>query len=280
MNETQSQPGSSIFSDEREAGRTPSAQVGRPLGSTTPATETPTAAPQPPPTPTPSGPVLVVPPKVRTHWAFYLGLAGVALLSLYLRLLDPLSSTIIGAEDPYLHMERTYQLIHGDGVRDYPIGFMILLAPFALLGPDAFYNAARFGPPVLGMAAVVLTFFLCRPYMHPSGALTASLLLGTIPEHIRRTDLLFPTALDLAILPFFFLVVMKLAEGRRWAVPTLALRCGRAPPAPRTEGRRRHGKHRRGGLRRRSLRRLQAMATDRRVEQHRPAQAHRHRRAA
>ncbi|HLE47038.1 MAG TPA: glycosyltransferase family 39 protein, partial [Candidatus Thermoplasmatota archaeon] len=207
--------------DERDAGRTPT--VGRPIE--VPAPPAAAAADPVPPTQTsPAAPgptILAAPRPERAHWAYYVALGAVAALALYLRLRDPLASTIIGAEDPYLHMERTYQLIQGDWVRDYPIGFMLLLAPFALMGPDVFCDVARFGPAFLGTVGVVLTFFLCRPYMHPSGALTASLLLGVIPEHIRRTDLLFPTAVDLAILPFFFLVVMKLAEGRRWAVPTL-----------------------------------------------------------
>jgi hypothetical protein len=139
-------------------------------------------------------------------------------LALYLRFLDPLTSSVIGAEDPYLHMERTWDLVQGKGVHDYPIGFAILMAPFAILGTDGFYTAARFLPPFLGAASVAGVFFLCRRFVHPAGALTAALLTAVIPEHISRTSLLFPTALDLAVLPFLMLAVFHAMDGSQRAM--------------------------------------------------------------
>lgn len=157
------------------------------------------------------------------HWA---ALAGVALLALALRLKDPLSTPILGAEDPYLFMERTWNLLQGWDIWDYPVpGFMYLMAPFAMLGPDVFYWTARLMPAVLGVVAVVGTFFLARHAAGPWPALAAATMVALMPEHIMRTNLLFPTALDLAVLPFLLLFALRAAEGAAWAMvalPTVA----------------------------------------------------------
>lgn len=196
---------------------------------------TPEAPPAPAPTaPTPAATIASSPPVAKArrprqptpaplhpmqplHWAL---LAATTIVALALRMRDPISNAVIGAEDPYLHMERTWNLLQGDGVDDYPLGFMVLLAPFALLGPDVFYGVARFLPPFIGAGAIVATFFLCRPYLHPSGTLTTCLVLAIMPEHIIRTNLLFPTALDLALLPVILLGVLRWNEGVRWGLPT------------------------------------------------------------
>ncbi len=145
-------------------------------------------------------------------------LGCIALLALALRLREPLSSPIMGAEDPYLHMQRTWNLVQGSFPRDYPVGFMILLAPFTLLGPDTFYLLARFLPALAGPVLCVGMFLFLRNYMLAPGALTASMFLAVMPEMIVRTNLLFPTAIDLAVLPFLFLAFFRLVEGQRWAM--------------------------------------------------------------
>ncbi|MGH2669188.1 MAG: hypothetical protein ACRDH5_08760, partial [bacterium] len=62
-------------------------------------------------------------------------LAALLLLALAVRLKDPLSTPVIAAEDPYVHMTRTWDLLQGHGFPDrYPPGFAVLLAPVALLG--------------------------------------------------------------------------------------------------------------------------------------------------
>ncbi len=125
----------------------------------------------------------------------------------------------MGAEDPYGHMERTWDLVQGTAPTDYPPGLMLLLAPFTALGPANFYQVARFLPSLFGLSLAVGTFFLCRRTMHPAGALSAAALVAVMPEAIRRTNLLFPTAVDLAILPWFFLLVLRASDGSRaaWA---------------------------------------------------------------
>ena len=148
-------------------------------------------------------------------WAM---IAVIAIVAFALRLREPLSNPVMGAEDPYLHMQRTWNLVQGSFPRDYPVGFMILLAPFTLLGPDTFYQLARFLPTVTGPVLCVGMFLFLRNYMLAPGALAASLLLAVMPEMIVRTNLLFPTAVDLAVLPFLFLAFFRLIEGQRWAM--------------------------------------------------------------
>ena len=142
-------------------------------------------------------------------------LAGIVVLAIVLRLKDILASPIIGAEDPYRHMERTYDLIQGKGAGEYPPGLAILMAPFALMGPDVFYTVARFAPVAFGVGMVVALYCLSRAYLHPAGALTAALLGAVVPELIRRTTLLFPTGIDLALVPVLFLLVLRASEGSR-----------------------------------------------------------------
>jgi hypothetical protein len=145
-----------------------------------------------------------------------LGVVAVALLALALRLRDPLSSPIIGAEDPYAHMARTWDLGRGQ-LDNYPPGLAMLMLPFTMLGPATFYQVARFIPVLAGVSLAVGTFFLCRRWMHPAGAITAAALVAVMPETIRRTDVLFPTAVDLALLPWLFLLVLLAVDGRRAA---------------------------------------------------------------
>lgn len=187
---------------------------------------------QKPATPPPRAPI---PPErsapvAGATWAL-LGL--IALIGLVLRLREPLSSPIIGAEDPILHMERTWNLVQGQPIADYPPGLMAVLAPLTLFGPEVFYDVARWFPPFLGAGAVAAMFFLCRNHMHPAGALGASLLVAMMPELIFRSNTLMPTAFDLILVPVFLLAVLKVPDGSKWALRTagaIALFLGLAHP--------------------------------------------------
>lgn len=151
-------------------------------------------------------------------WA-HVVLAAILILALVLRLREPLSSPIVGAEDPYLHMSKTWDLVQGKPWEHaYPPGFQIVLAPFALLGPDVFYHVARFLPALFGVAQTLGLYLLARTRLGPGGALSAALLAAVMPENVFRTDLLFPTALDLAALPFLFLLALRASEGSRRAM--------------------------------------------------------------
>jgi len=162
--------------------------------------------------------------ETRTKTVHWIMLGAIIILALAVRAREPLSSPLIGAEDPYRHMERTWDLVQGKGFAEYPPGLNLVLLPFTFLGPDAFYVVSAYIPLVFGAVMVVGMFLLTRNYMHPAGALVASLLVAVMPETIRRTTLLFPTALDLALLPFLFLAILKVSQGNRRAlVPAGAL---------------------------------------------------------
>lgn len=140
-------------------------------------------------------------------------------LALYVRMREPFASPVIGAEDPYLHMAKAWDLVQGRGLpTSYPPGFAVLLAPFALLGPVPFYLAARFLPPFLGVAEVLGVYLLCREHLRTPAAFTAATLVALMPENVFRTNLLFPTALDLAAIPFYLLLVLRAARGDRRAM--------------------------------------------------------------
>ncbi|HEX2022003.1 MAG TPA: hypothetical protein VHH36_04775, partial [Candidatus Thermoplasmatota archaeon] len=146
--------------------------------------------------------------------------AAIVLLALALRLREPLSSPVIGAEDPYLRMANAWDVAQGRGLftSHYPPGFSLLLAPFALMGPEVFYVVGRFLPPFLGAAQVLGVYALGRAYLRPVGALGGALVVALIPENVFRTNLLFPTALDLAVLPWLFLAALRAHEGSRRAL--------------------------------------------------------------
>lgn len=152
---------------------------------------------------------------------------GILALALAVRLREPLGSPVIGAEDPYLHMARTWELLEGRLPSGYPPGFTILLVPFALLGPEVFYAFARFAPPFLGVVEVLGVYLLCRENLRTPAAFVAAIAVALMPENILRTNLLFPTALDLAVLPFFLLHLLRASRGERasaaWALGIAAV---------------------------------------------------------
>lgn len=146
-------------------------------------------------------------------------LAGLLGLALFVRLREPLASPVIGAEDPYVHMARAWDILQGRGFPEsYPPGFALLLVPFAVLGPDAFYVAARFLPPFLGVVQVLGVYLLARENLRTPAALVAATLVALMPENVFRTNLLFPTALDLALLPFFLMHLLRAARGSKRAI--------------------------------------------------------------
>jgi hypothetical protein len=116
-------------------------------------------------------------------------------------------------------MAQAWDLVQGHGFpQHYPPGFPALLAPFALLGPKAFVAFARWGPPFLGVVEVLGVWLLVERRLGAWPALAGGLLVALMPENVFRTDLLFPTALDLALLPFVFHATLRASEGSRNAL--------------------------------------------------------------
>lgn len=141
-------------------------------------------------------------------------------MGLWLRLRQPLSTPILISEDPYMHMARTWNVLAGNGFpsRLYPPGFYLLLLPLAAMGPEVFYHVARLGPPLVGSLIVVTTYALCRRRVGAAGALSASLLVAVSPEVIKRTSVLHPPFIELALLPLLLLFTLDAVEGDRRAL--------------------------------------------------------------
>ena len=179
------------------------------------------------------------------------GLLALALLAVivaygvYLRLQDPLSDPVMGAEDPYSHVVFTKESLEkgafGDsfhlGTEMYPPGLHAFLGVLVSLSGVDFYQFARFVPIAFGAMAIVGMHVLAarlagrwhervdaegrvverRFEPHHAAGLAAALVTAVLPEHVFRTNLLFPTALDLAILPAFLLAFLYAWEAGREA---------------------------------------------------------------
>jgi hypothetical protein len=161
----------------------------------------------------------------RTKWVG-LGLAIVAIgaavtVGFMLRLADPLSSPVIPAEDPYTHMALVREhlrtgtlaaLYPGGGL--YPPGLHAFLATtWSYTGIDL-YNIMLLGPVFLGAIGVLGMALLLARNQGPLAGFVAALALAVAPEAIFRTNMMSPTALDLALLPFYLLAVLELLKGR------------------------------------------------------------------
>lgn len=146
-------------------------------------------------------------------------LASILVLALILRLKDPLLDPVIAAEDPYLHMVRAWDLVqHQQLPKSYPPGFAFLTAPLALAGTEALYWGVRLAPPLLGVIGVAGVYLLLRERLRETAALAGALATAVLPEHIFRTTLFAPTALDLALLPFLLLFMLRAVDGSRSAL--------------------------------------------------------------
>jgi hypothetical protein len=157
-----------------------------------------------------------------------LAVAAVALavaLGTVLRLADPLSSPIVPAEDPYTHMAlvrehlRTGELdaLNG-GEAVYPPGLHGFMAAAAVLTGADLYGLTLYGPVVLGAIGVLGMGILLWRTSGPVAGIVGALGLAVAPEAIFRTTMMSPTALDLAVLPFFLYALLRVLAGRLgWA---------------------------------------------------------------
>lgn len=164
-------------------------------------------------------------------WAM---LAIVATIALVERLRDPLSSGVIGAEDPYTHIVYVKEHLsrgffepsfHLGAESMYPPGIHILVGALHALGGIGLYPLARFLPAAFGVLSVAGIFVVAYRLGGLVSATVAAASLAVIPEHIFRTNLLFPTALDLAIVPVLTLAAVEMYEGR-WAWAWVAIPVG------------------------------------------------------
>jgi hypothetical protein len=153
-----------------------------------------------------------------------LAIAAAIALGVVLRLADPLSSSVVPAEDPYTHMAlvrehlRTGQL---DGLwahQDlYPPGLHgFLAAAWVYTGFDL-YSITLYGPVVFGAIGILGMGLLLWRTSGPTAGFVAALAMAVMPEAIFRTTMMSPTALDMAVLPFLLGSLLMVLSGRlRW----------------------------------------------------------------
>lgn len=159
-------------------------------------------------------------------------------LGVGIRLKEPLSSPALGAEDPFTHIVFTNEALErgwfGDswylGTGLYPPGLHAFAGILATLSGVDLYDFARFAPIGFAALAIVGIYVLAARLGGPAAGLTAALLTAVMPEHAFRTELFFPTALDVALVPAFLLAVYASFASRepdqRWATCALAAGMG------------------------------------------------------
>lgn len=140
-------------------------------------------------------------------------LASIVVVGVGLRLKDPLSTRALGAEDPYTHVVFTKEWLDQGyfsdsfhlGTTMYPPGMHAFVGAFAPLAGVSLYDFARIAPALFGALAILGAYALGARLGGQAGGIGAALLMAVTPELIFRSELLFPTALDLALLPLWLL---------------------------------------------------------------------------
>ncbi|MES2153960.1 MAG: DUF6541 family protein [bacterium] len=156
---------------------------------------------------------------------------GAVALGLSLRLRDPLSSPVMAAEDPFTHMALVRNdldrgsfapLNAGEGL--YPPGLHAMVAVAAsFLGTDL-YTLMVLAPAVLGAIGVAGVAVLLWRHEGPVAAVAGAAACAVAPEIIFRSGMMSPTAIDLALLPWFLLALLEVVRGRfGWLLPATTL---------------------------------------------------------
>jgi hypothetical protein len=146
--------------------------------------------------------------------------AATVIVGILLRLEDPLSSPVVPAEDPFTHMVMIKEHLT-TGTLDplnppgglYPPGMHALLATvWAFTGGDL-YELVRFAPVAFGGIGVLGTALLLWKHEGRVAAFVGALAVALAPELIFRTSMMAPTAIDLALLPFYLFALLEVLEG-------------------------------------------------------------------
>jgi hypothetical protein len=154
-----------------------------------------------------------------------IGIALAVMLGAMLRLVDPLSSPVVPAEDPYNHMALVQEHLRTGNLEPlyagqtlYPPGLHGFMAAAVVLTGADLYDLVRFGPSLLGVIGIIGIAALLWRTAGPVAAFVGALAIAVAPEAIFRSTMLSPTALDLAILPVFLYALLRILGGRLgWA---------------------------------------------------------------
>lgn len=143
-------------------------------------------------------------------------------LGVLLRLVDPLSSAVIPAEDPYTHMVLVREHLR-TGTLDplnppgglYPPGMHAFMAAVWSFSGLDLYELFRWAPVALGGLGVLGMGLALWRHAGPVAGFVGALGFAVAPEVIFRTTMMSPTALDMALVPFCLLALLELARGHR-----------------------------------------------------------------
>ncbi|HUR61785.1 MAG TPA: hypothetical protein VM286_05410 [Candidatus Thermoplasmatota archaeon] len=166
-----------------------------------------------------------------------LGLAVLAIaaavgLGFVLRLADPLANPVIPAEDPFTHMALVKEHLR-TGTLDplyaqgglYPPGLHAFMAvAWSYSGIDL-EQIVLMGPVFLGAIGVLGMALLLTRNGGPLAGFVGALALAVAPEAIFRTNMMSPTALDLALVPFLLLALVELLKGKMGWLGVVAPMC-------------------------------------------------------
>lgn len=150
---------------------------------------------------------------------------------LSVRLEDPLSTSVVPAEDPYTHMalirehlrDGSLDPLNADGAL-YPPGMHALLTAILVYTGADIYDLTRIAPAFFGALGLAGIAILLARFESMGAALAGVLALAIMPETIFRTTMMSPTAVDLALLPFLAFAIIMTLQGRlAWAGPAAAL---------------------------------------------------------
>ncbi len=160
-----------------------------------------------------------------------IGLAAAVAVGLAYRLQDPLSSSVLPAEDPYTHLVRVREHVASGTLTPlnalgglYPPGMHAFLAAAWVFSGVELYTMFRFMPTVLGGIGVLgMGVFVWR-FAGPVGGFSAALAYAMMPEVVHRSVMMAPTAADVAVVPFLLLAVLEVVRGRlEWVVAAVPL---------------------------------------------------------
>lgn len=149
-----------------------------------------------------------------------LTIAATLAVGVLLRLDDALSSPVVPAEDPYTHMVLVKEHLR-TGTLDplnppgalYPPGMHALLAVVWSFTGTSLYELVRFAPAVLGGISLAGVGVLLWKHAGRVAAFVGVLAFALAPEAIFRTSMMAPTAVDLALMPFYFFALLEVLEG-------------------------------------------------------------------
>jgi len=142
-------------------------------------------------------------------------------VGVFLRLHDPLSSSVVPAEDPYTHMALTREHLR-DGSMDplyegstmYPPGLHALLGIIVVFTGQDLYEVTRVGGAVLGAIGVLGMGLLLSRNAGLAAGFVGALTYAILPELVFRSTMMSPTAVDLALVPYLLLCLLEVMRGR------------------------------------------------------------------